>query len=194
MPTLMANTAPIWVGLGALIFFHEQQNRLFWIGLIVALAGSAMILGQDISMTREAGLGTFLGLVAAFFYSSYYLVAQRGRNHLDTLTYFWIYTCSSAVFLLLLNIILGRPFTGYDTHTYLLFLALGLLGQVFGWLAITYVQGLLPASIVAPTLLGQPIVTAVLAVILLGEQFTIWHIIGAVISLLGVYLVHWSRT
>jgi drug/metabolite transporter (DMT)-like permease len=64
---------------------------------------------------------------------------------------------------------------------------------VAGWLAINYAQGYLPASIVAPTLLGQPVVTAILAVILLGEQFTSWHIAGAVVVLGGVYLVHWSR-
>jgi drug/metabolite transporter (DMT)-like permease len=193
MPTLMANTAPIWVGLGALFFFQERQNRLFWVGLIVALFGAALILGQDLTLTAGAGLGTFLGLLAAFFYGCYYLVAQRGRDHLDTLAYYWIATCSAAVMLGLLNILLGRPFTGYDTPTYLNFLALGVLGQVFGWLAITYVQGHLPASIVAPTLLGQPVVTAVLAVILLGEQFTGWHIAGAVVVLSGVYVVHWSR-
>jgi drug/metabolite transporter (DMT)-like permease len=193
MPTLMANTAPIWVGLGSVILFRERQGWLFWGGLVVALVGAALILGQDLSQPAGAGIGTFLGLGAAFFYGGYYLLTQRGRNHLDTLSYFWIGTFSSAVFLFFLNVGLGRPFTGYDQPTYLNFLALGTVVQVAGWLAINYVQGYLPASIVAPTLLGQPVVTAVLAVILLGEQFTIWHIIGGVIVLVGVYLVHWSR-
>jgi drug/metabolite transporter (DMT)-like permease len=192
-PTLMANTAPIWVGLGSALLFKERQNRLFWVGLIVAMVGAALILGQDLSLAGEAGLGTFLGLLAAFFYGGYYLLTQRGRIHLDTLTFFGISSASSAVMLFLLNVGLGRPFTGYDTPTYLNFLALGTVVQVAGWLAINYAQGYLPASIVAPTLLGQPVVTAILAVILLGEQFTSWHIAGAVVVLGGVYLVHWSR-
>ena len=30
--TLLDNTAPIWVGLGALIFFHEKLGRRYWAG------------------------------------------------------------------------------------------------------------------------------------------------------------------
>jgi drug/metabolite transporter (DMT)-like permease len=194
MPTLMANTAPVWVGLGSVLLFREQQNRLFWVGLLVAMVGAVLILGQDLSLAGRAGLGTFLGLGAAVFYGGYYLLVQRGRAFLDTLAFFWISSFSSAVLLFLLNVGLGRPFTGYDTPTYLNFLALGTVVQVAGWLAINYVQGYLPASIVAPTLLGQPIVTAVLAAFLLGEVFTVWHILGGVVVLAGVYLVHWSRT
>ncbi len=158
------------------------------------MVGAALILGQDFSLAGGAGLGAVLGLGAAVFYGGYYLLAQGGRNFLDTLAFFWIATFSSAVLLLLLNVTLGRPFTGYDTPTYLNFLAIGTVVQVAGWLAINYVQGYLPASIIAPTLLGQPVVTAVLAFILLGERFTVWHITGAVILLSGVYLVHWSRS
>jgi drug/metabolite transporter (DMT)-like permease len=194
MPTLMANTAPVWVGLGSVLLFREQQNRLFWVGLLVAMVGAVLILGQDLSLAGRAGLGTFLGLGAAVFYGGYYLLVQRGRAFLDTLAFFWISSFSSAVLLFLLNVGLGRPFTGYDTPTYLNFLALGTVVQVAGWLAINYVQGYLPASIVAPTLLGQPIVTAVLAAFLLGEVFTVWHILGGVVVLAGVYFVHWSRT
>ena len=194
MPTLMANTAPLWVGLGSMLLFREQQNRLFWLGLVVAMGGAALILGQDLQQAAGAGLGTFLGLLAAIFYGGYYLATQRGRDFLSTLAYFWIATASSAVFLLVLNLLLGRPFTGYDRPTYLYFLALGVVVQVFGWLAINYAQGYLPASIVAPTLLGQPIVTAILAVLLLKEAFSPWHIAGGVVVLAGVYLVHWSRS
>lgn len=194
LPTLMANTAPVWVGLGSVLLFREQQNRLFWVGLLVAMVGAALILGQDLSLAGGAGLGTFLGLGAAVFYGGYYLLAQRGRAFLDTLPFFWLSTFSSAVVLFLLNVVRRLPFSGYDTPTYLNFLALGTVVQVAGWLAVNYVQGYLPASIVAPTLLGQPVMTAVLAVILLGERFTIWQILGAIVVLAGVYLVHWSRS
>ena len=34
IPTLMANTAPLWVGLGALLVFRERQTPRFWLGLV----------------------------------------------------------------------------------------------------------------------------------------------------------------
>lgn len=192
-PTLMANTAPIWVGLGSMLIFHERLNALFWFGLILAMFGALLVLGAEFTRGAALGWGTFLGLLAAIFYGAYYLVTQRGRVYLNTLSYFWITTFTAAMVLLILNLIVGNPITGYSLQTYLAFLGLGLIAQVLGWLTINYAQGYLPASIVAPTLLGQPVVTAFFAVLLLGESFSAWHILGGILVLVGVYTVHRSR-
>jgi drug/metabolite transporter (DMT)-like permease len=103
-------------------------------------------------------------------------------------------TFSAAIVLLVLNGALGRSIVGYDRSTLLNFLAIGLVAQLLGWFSINYAQGYLPATIVAPTLLGQPVVTAVIAVWSLGETFTAWHIAGGLVVLTGVYIVHRSRT
>lgn len=192
-PTLLANTAPLWVGLGSMLIFHERLTPLFWIGVAVAMIGALLVLGADFSEGLEFGLGTFLGLLAAIFYGAYYLVTQRGRLYLDTLPYFWITTATAAITLLIFNAIIGNPLVGYDPKTYLAFLGLGIIAQALGWLTINYAQGYLPASIVAPTLLGQPVVTATIAVLFLGETFTAGHILGGILVLVGVYVVHRSR-
>jgi drug/metabolite transporter (DMT)-like permease len=192
-PTLMANTAPLWVGLGAMLFFGERLKLKFWIGLLITLIGASFVLGQDIQKAANFGLGTFLGLLAAIFYGGYFLFTQRGRKLLSSLSYFWIASASSSVMLFIVNLLLDQPLVGYSTYTYINFLSLGLIVQAVGWLAINYAQGYLPASIVSPTLLGQPVLTAVFSVPLLGESFTIWHIIGGIIVLVGVYIVHRSR-
>jgi drug/metabolite transporter (DMT)-like permease len=191
--TLLANTAPLWVGLGAMLIFHERLTVMFWIGLAVAMIGALLVLGADFSQGPEFGLGTFLGLLAAIFYGAYYLVTQRGRVYLDTLSYFWITTFTAAIALLFFNAIMGNSLVGYTPKTYLAFLGLGIIAQTLGWLTINYAQGYLPASIVSPTLLGQPVVTAIIAVLLLGETFTAGHILGGILVLAGVYVVHRSR-
>ena len=192
-PTLLANTAPVWVGLGSLIFFREALSARFWMGLILAMGGAILILGLDALRAATLGLGTLFGLMAAIFYGGYFLVTQRGRENLDSLSYLWFTALSASLALLALNTVLGHPIAGYSPLTYLSFLGLGVLVQVFGWLAISYSQGYLPASIVAPTMLAQPVATAGLAVMLLGERLSLWHIVGGVIVLTGVYIVHRSR-
>jgi drug/metabolite transporter (DMT)-like permease len=193
-PTLMANTAPLWVGLGSLLIFRERLGRLFWLGLALAIFGAAIVLGADLVSSSVVGFGTFLGLLAAVFYGAYYLVTQRGRVFLNTLSYFWITVASASLILLFINLTLNRPLLGYDRFTVLNFLAIGLIAQLLGWGLINYSQGYLRASIVAPTLLLQPVVTAIIAVMLLGERFTIWHIIGGLVVLVGVFIVHRSRS
>jgi drug/metabolite transporter (DMT)-like permease len=193
IPTIMVNTAPLWVGLGALFIFREKQNFVFWIGLFLSMAGSFIIMKEDLGDLTAIEYGGLFGSIAAVFYAGYYLVSQKGRDQLSTLAYFWITSFSATITLLIVNIILGYPFTGYSYSTYLYFVILGIAVQDLGWLLLNYSQGYLPASVLAPSLLGQPVFTAILAWILLAEVLTIWQIIGASVVLLGIFVVHRSR-
>lgn len=192
-PTLMGNTAPVWVGLGAMIFFKERLPLLFWGGLLLAIAGAALILGLDVIQGFSLGLGTFFGLIAGVFYGGYFLLTQRGRQQLDALTYFWIAAVAATALLFAGALVLGQPLLGYSRFTYLNFLALGLVVQVFGQFAFSYALGYLPASVVAPAGLGQPVVTAILAWPLLGETISPLQALGGTAVIAGVYLVHHSR-
>jgi len=193
IPTLLANTAPVWVGLGALLFFREELPRKFWFGLAIALLGTALVLGLESLRSMSLDLGALLGLLAGIFYAAYFLITQLGRKSLDVLSYFWVSGVSATVALFIFNLLLSQPMWGFTSKTYFNLLALGLISQGVGLLAINYVQGFLPATIVSTTLLGQPVVTALLAGPLLGEKLQPAQIVGGAAVLLGVYIVHRSR-
>lgn len=193
IPTLLANTAPVWVGLGALLFFREELPRKFWIGLAIALLGTALVLGLESLRSMSLDLGALLGLLAGIFYGAYFLITQLGRKSLDVLSYFWVSGVSATAALFIFNLLLSQPMWGFTSKTYFNLLALGLISQGVGLLAINYVQGFLPATIVSTTLLGQPVVTALLAGPLLGEKLQPLQIVGGAAVLLGVYIVHRSR-
>lgn len=192
-PTLMANTAPIWVGVGAWLLFGERQSRKFWLGLLLALAGAVVVLGVDSFESLDVGGGTLLGLLAGVFYGGYFLATQRGRVRLDSISYFWMSGLTTSILLAGLAFAFGQPLTGYPAQSYVVLVLMALGPQVLGWLAITFAQGHLPASIVSPTLLGQPVATAMLAAPILGERVTLVEAFGGGIVLVGVYLVHRSR-
>ncbi len=59
--------------------------------------------------------------------------------------------------------------------------------------SISYALGHLPARIVSPTLIGQPIMTTILAIPLLGEIPSLLQIIGGLIALAGIYIVNQSH-
>lgn len=189
-PTLMANTAPIWVGLGALLIFREQLQIGFWLGVLLAIVGAALVIGLP---AGGSSAGSLLGLLAGVFYAGYFLVTQRGRNRLDTVRYFWFYTAGSAATLLLLALLTRTPLTGYPPRSYAIFLLMAVVTQLIGYFSISYALGILPASLVSPTLLGQPVITAVLAGPLLGELLGGQQLLGAAAVLAGVFVVHRSR-
>lgn len=193
MPTLFANTNPLWVGLGAWLLFKEKLGYGFWLGLAVALAGAVLILGSDFNNGMTLDRGMMLGLLAGFFYGGYFLVAQRAREIISALSFFWVGTFSSALTLLVVNLILQAPLIGYPMETWLNFIAQGLMIQAAGWFLISYAQGYLTASLVSPTLLGQPVLTAFLAGPILGESLRKGDLIGGAAVLLGIFIVHRNR-
>jgi drug/metabolite transporter (DMT)-like permease len=192
-PTLMSNTAPLWVGLGSLLIFQERLPGRFWIGLLVAMSGAVLVLGIDALKSFDLGLGTLFGLIAGIFYGGYFLITQRGRRELDAITYFWFSALGAVIVIFVINLVLGNPLLGYSNRSYLALIGLGVISQGLGWLAINYAQGHLPATVVSPTLLGQPVLTGLIAGPLLGEFLEPLQIAGGLAVLAGVYLVHRSR-
>jgi len=188
--TLISNTAPLWVALAAWFLFGERPRRVFWIGLAVTLLGAAVMVASDFFLHPTLGMGDFIALASGLFYAGYYLATQRGRRHLSVLVYLWIMVTSGAVTMLIANRLLGNPLLGYSTQTYLVFLAAALVTQLMGYFSLVYALGHLPASLVAPTMILQPALSAVLAIPLLGEGLHPAQIGGGLAVLGGIYLVN----
>ncbi len=191
--TLLGNTAPLWVALFAWLVFRQKLRGLFWVGLLLALGGAVIVLGSDFILHPSIGMGDMLAVAAGVFYAGYFLVTEVGRKKLDTLSYVWMVDLIAAITLLLISLGMNMPLTGYPPQTYLAFVGAALVSQVGGYLSIGYALGHLPASIVSPTLIGQPVVTALLAIPLLGEALRTEQLLGGLFVLLGIYLVHRSR-
>ncbi len=191
--TLLGNTAPLWVALISWLVFRQKLRGLFWLGLALALGGAVIVLGSDFIRHPSIGLGDLLAMAAGVFYAGYFIVTERGRQKLDTLSYVWLVDLFATVTLLVITLGMRLPLSGYPTQSYLAFLGAALVSQVGGYLSIGYALGHLPASIVSPTLIGQPVVTALLAIPLLGEALRMEQWIGGLVVLVGIYLVHRSR-
>ena len=188
--TLLANDAPLVVGLGSLIIFHAKLRLHYWAGLVLGLLGMTIIVGGDVFSGSHLGAGDALALTAGVAYAGYLLSMQRIRAQIDTLSSLWIPGVTGAVLLLAVNLVMHEPLIGFPLHSYLALLALGIVSQVIGWLAINYALGHLPAAIVSATLLGQPVLTAVFAVMFLGESLGPAQLLGGLVALAGIYLVN----
>ena len=193
VPTVMANMAPLWVGLGAMAFFGERPRIWFWIGLLISGAGAVLVIGLDALRGFSFGLGAGFGVIAGLFYAAYFLAIQKGRETLDAISFFWPAGAMATAVLLIICLLLRLPLGGYSSVSWLNFLALGLLVQVAGQVSIGHALGFLPASLVAPVGLLQPVVTALLAALLLGEALTPFHLLGGLLILSGVFVVQRSR-
>jgi drug/metabolite transporter (DMT)-like permease len=188
--TFLGNTAPVWVGLGALLIFRQKLKPMFWVGLAVALSGAGVMLSGDFGSGANAGLGSLLALIAGVFYAGFFLAAQRAREGLSAFASWWISAAASAVALLGSSLLLGQPLLGYSLATYTNLVGLALVTQAGAYLLVNYALGHLPAPIVSTTLLLQPIVTTLVGIPLLGEWPTPLDVLGGALVLAGVWVVN----
>ncbi len=188
--TLLANLAPVWVGIGALLFMKEKPTRIFWIGTAISIFGVSIIIGVNQVLEAKLNIGNSLAILASMFYGAYLITVRKGRNTLDTFSFTAISIFSSTLVLGLICIFTSTPLWGFSTQTWLSLGTLGIIPQLFGWLAINQALGHIRPTIASVSLLSQSVFTALFSVPILGEKLTIQEISGAVVVLLGIYLVN----
>lgn len=188
--TLLSNNSPLWVGLGAMLIFREKLSLKYWLGLLIALGGMFIILGGNAFQELQFNPGDLLAIVASVLYAAYMLITQKARARTDTLTLNLLTMLTSTIVLLPVVLFFGHQFTGFNTRTWMALLGLGLIPQFLGWLVINYAMGYLPAARVSVILLGQPVVTAILGIVLLQEALSPATITGGIMVMIGIYLVN----
>ncbi len=191
--TLMSNTAPVWVVIFSIVLFRERLKKAFWLGLVLTMTGAAVVMSYDFFLRPHLSQGDILALVSAIFYGGYYLSTQQGRKRLSVIHYLWVMSIAASIFLLFFCIILGHPLTGYGTRAVLSFIGAGVVVQCIAYVAVAYALGHLPASIVSPTIILQPVLSTLLAIPVFGESFIPVQWIGMTLVLVGIYLIHRTR-
>jgi drug/metabolite transporter (DMT)-like permease len=192
--TLLGNTAPLWVALGTWLILRQRLSLSFLRGLGITLIGAALIMGTDFILHPRFGVGDVMATFTGFFYGGYMLFTEKSRLHFDAVSHIWLVGIGAGFTLFALNLAFHYPLTGFDTRTWLVFLATAIVSQLIGYMSLAYALGHLPASVVAPTMILQPVVTAILAIPLLGEIPSIWQGIGGAIALVGIYMVNQSHS
>ena len=188
--TLLVNTNPLWVALGAWLIFREKLNKAFWIGLGIALFGATLVVGGDFLIHPRLGIGDLIAISAGIFYAAYFLSTQRGREDFHPITYIWLIGLVGSIGLALINLAIGNSFVGYTSQTWGIFWTTAIVSQVIGYVAVSYALGHLPASVVSPTMIGQPIMTALFAIPFLGEIPRPLQMLGGITALIGIFLVN----
>ena len=191
--TLLGNNTPIVVGLLSWLVFRKRPELAFWLGLLMAIAGTLVILWADLGRHVQFGLGDVMALGAAACFAVYLMATERVRTTTGTLAFLRLAMISSTVALFLINLALGISLQVPHGRTLWAVLGLGLVSQLGGYLALTYALGHLPATITSVSLLTQGPLTAVMAALLLGEPLTLPQIVGGALVLGGVGLAHRKR-
>jgi drug/metabolite transporter (DMT)-like permease len=191
--TLFGNNMPIVVGLLSWLFFARRPPLAFWLGLLLALAGSLVIVWADLSRHVRFGSGDAMALGAAACFAVYLMATERVRTTTSTLVFLRLAILSSTIFLFAINLALGISLAIPPGHSWAALLGLGLISQLGGYFALTYALGHLPATMTSITLLAQVPLTAVMGAWLLAEPLSGAQILGGALVLCGIGLANRRR-
>lgn len=182
-------TQPVFVAILAYLVFGERTSPLSFSGILVALAGTAVI-ASDGSVGSATFLGDALAVSGAIAIAVYVLVGRSLRTTgVGVLPYSIVVYAAASATLLPVAVFSGAPLWGYagETWFWLWVITLGpqIMGHtVFNW-ALRYVE----ASIVSGTILAEPVVSALLAWLILAERPGLPTILGGAVVLAGLFLL-----
>lgn len=187
--TLEANLSAIFVTGLAWVLFREKVTRRFLFAVLLAFAGTALLIGKNLKISPKTLQGDVLGILTAVFYSGYILSVKVARDRgLGTSKIMAVSGVITVVVLLPIVILSGEKALPATSHGWLVVCGLAILSHLFGQSLIAYALAGLPASFAAVGLLVQPATAAVAAWILLGESLSAGQMAGGVILLAGICL------
>jgi drug/metabolite transporter (DMT)-like permease len=186
---VLVSTQPVFVAILAYMLFGERTSPLSFAGILVALAGTAVIAG-DGSVGSAAILGNALALVGAVTVAVYVLIGRSSRTGgVGVLPYSIVVYSAAALTLLPVALLLDAQLWGYSGKTWFWLWAITLGPQIMGHTVFNWALRYVEASVVSGTILAEPVASAFLAWLILSEKPGLPTILGGVVVLVGLFML-----
>ncbi len=200
---VLVSTTPLWVAILSPVVLHERPTKMVAVGMVIALLGGALVglsescslevnglVCPSINQFVQAGAftGNVLALAGAVSAAIYLLVGRFLRPTMSLIVYIFTVYGMAAVVLVFMALLSHQPLVGFSPVIYLFFLLLAIGPQLLGHTSFNYSLRYLSAAFVSVSLLGEPIGSTVLALVILKEVPTPLEVIGGMVILIGIYL------
>jgi drug/metabolite transporter (DMT)-like permease len=185
---VLVNTNPVWVALLTPWLTRDRVSRRAWLGVLVSVAGAGVIGWGTIAGGSRAWLGDGLALAGGLAAAGYLLLGRRLRERLSLLAYITVCYSSAAVVLWVAVLTAGLPCTGFPLPTWGALLGMAVISQCLGHSSYNWALKHFGASVIAVSLLGEPVLSSLAAWWLFGEVLNGTQAIGAAFILTGIYL------
>ena len=185
---VLVTTGPIFTAAGGRLFFGERAGRSTMAGIFIALAGTALVSGGDLAISGRAAIGDLEALAGAVAAAGYLLAGRRLRQDVSLLSYAGLVYATCAVLLLPATLLAGARLTGFSGRTWAMLALLALVPQLIGHTTFNYLLKEMNATLVAVPVMGEPVVSALLALAFFGEIPPWTAVGGGALILAGVYV------
>jgi drug/metabolite transporter (DMT)-like permease len=161
-------TQPVWAALIARQR-GEHIERGTWWGIGLALAGTLVLTGVDLSMSTRALGGDLLALVGGMLAAAYFTVGGELRQRVSTVGYALSCYATASVVLLAVCLVGRQPLSGYDGGAWLAIVGLVVGPQLLGHTIANLVLRSISATTVSVAILFEIVGATLIARVALGE-------------------------
>ncbi len=184
---------PVFVGILSWIFLKEKPSLLAWTGIFVSLLGG-LIVGYSDRLVGLANLkGDILSILGSIMISIYFLIGRRTRKHAGLIEYVFPVYLSASVFLYIFCVLTGTPIKSYPVDVFKYFVLLALIPQIIGHTSFNWALKHTSATFVTVLILGEPIGSAILAYLILGEGVKTLQVVGSLFILAGIVINYFAE-
>ncbi|UCH10282.1 MAG: DMT family transporter [Fidelibacterota bacterium] len=195
---LFVSTHPLFVIAISIFILRVPVARNQVLGAGIALVGIAFIQWRDLSFVSTtpawsgSAWGNMLALAGGFFGGIYLLFGRQARQNLSTILHVEVTYGVAAIVLLAAVCILQVPIIPLEPEPWLFLGLLILLPTIGGHTIFNWGVHHIGAPLVALFGLLEPVESALLAFLLLGEGVGTATIVGGAIILSGLALAVWQ--
>lgn len=190
--TALVSTQAVFTGLIALRG-GRRLPKLAWLGMAVAVVGTALVAGADFGLSGRALAGDGLAVLGGLFGASYVTTGSAARRGMSAAAYTTICYSACAV-LLLVACLLGRQsLSGYPARAWVLVLLVTVAAQLLGHTLINVVLRSMSATLVSLAALVETPGAALIAAVWLHQVPPAGAVPGLVLLFGGLVLVVRAR-
>ena len=187
---ILVTAHPVLVAPVAHYFFKEKLSFVNIAGIFVSLVGVAILVFGNYglgSMTFEGNILAILGGAAA---GLYILGGRKVRRSVSVVSYAFVVYGVGTVVLFFVCLFFGVSLYNLNLVDYEIIFMMAVVSGVFGHTFYNWSLGHVRASVASVVLLGEPLGSTVLALMLpwIRQVPSYYTVVGGSIILLGVYL------
>ena len=191
--TFLGTLAPFFTLIIELVLFRRYYKKIIYLGLIIALTGTALVLINDFDLSSRFTLGNIYAILCSLAISISFLIAEKVRDTEGTIEYTRMLYAVAALTIFVIGSFYTETFIITEKIEILGFIFLALIPTIFGHNIFYYCVKFTTPTIVGTVPLGEPIIASIIAFFLFNELISLNTAIGGALCIYGLFIILRNR-
>jgi drug/metabolite transporter (DMT)-like permease len=184
--TLMQLLQPILVGVLAFLAFGERSGLAFRLWSMVAVVGAGIVILAGTTGPDGNPFGMALAVANIVFFAFYFVWSKQAMTHIAALPFLLGVAVVAGLAVSLFVAVTGAPVGDISTRDVLIAASIAVIPGSLGHFLTTHPLPRVPANLPPVMQLTIPFMSGGLAWLLFGQGFSLLHLVGGLVTIVGV--------